>query len=189
MPIRARHVGVARLAAALAVLIGARAIAAQTPLERAVKSVYLFKFADYVEWPPGVDPALRTTFNIGVLGPDDLGATLDEAVKGRRVGGRPIVVRRFDRVAEVEGVDVLYVTPGAAARWPDVLAPLDGRPVLTVGDRSAPCGAIIEFVLHENKVRFDIDATAARRAGLKLSSKLMSLALAVKDGESSEADR
>lgn len=170
-------------AIALLVVLGAGTVAAaQEPLERAVKSVYLFKFGDYVEWPEGT-LAEGQPFAIGVLGRDPLGTTLDDAVRGRTVGGRSIVVRRFDRLADVRDIHVLYISPSRAEGSEEILSALDGRRILTVSEKLADAGAIIEFVRQESKVRFEIDAAAAQRAGLKLRSELMSLALAVRKAE------
>ncbi|MCJ7729928.1 MAG: YfiR family protein, partial [Sedimentisphaerales bacterium] len=57
--------------------------------------------------------------------------------------------------------------------------------VLTVGDTSGfiESGGVINFMLEENKIRFDINLTAAEKTGLKIRSQLLRLAKKVfKDG-------
>jgi hypothetical protein len=157
----------------------AGAVAAQQPLEQAVKSAYVFRFGEYVAWPDGTFAGPDAPFVIGTLGDDAMAENLEEAVRGRTVGGRPIVVKRLRDAEEARDVHVLYLHPSRGIHRDDVAAALRGRAVLTVGDKSAGSGAIIEFVRQENKVRFEIDAAAAERCGLKLSSKLLSLAVAV----------
>jgi hypothetical protein len=157
-----------------------RAAAAEDRLEPAVKSVYLFKFADYVEWPEGTFKSPDAPFVICVLGRDPLGSSLDEAVRGRSVGGRPIVVRRIDHASLCGDAQGMFVSSVRADRRDEIAAALGSRGVLTVADKGAGAGAIIQFVIEDDKVRFEIDADAARRAGLKLSSRLLSLATSVK---------
>ena len=166
-------------AIALCLLASCGAAAQERAAEQAVKSAYLFRFGDYVEWPSTAFPE-DSPYVIGVLGEDTLGPTLDEAVRGRSVAGRPIVVRRLDSLEQVRGVHVLYISPTSAPRRADVHRAVQGRGILTVSDKAAGSGAIIDFVLEDDKVRFEIDAGAARQSGLSLSSKLLSLAVAVK---------
>src|SRR5437868_3956082 len=65
--------------------------------EYPVKSIFLFNFTQFVEWPTNAfrDPAAPIV--IGVVGEDPFGTLLDEAVKGETVSGRPLSVRRYRR--------------------------------------------------------------------------------------------
>ena len=172
--------------AALAILTALCLVAASAAaqhghdLERSVKSAYLFKLGAYVEWPPTCFPTDASPFVIGVLGEDPFGKALDEAIAGRTMEGRPVVVRRLHTVEEAAGVHVLYLGATSQESSEQIREALVGRPVLTVGEKAARSGAIVEFVLRGGKVKFEIDAGAASRAGLKLSSKLLDVALAVK---------
>lgn len=170
----------ALLALSLTPGLGRGTALAEEPLEYAVKAVYLLKFGDYVEWTPGALPGPGMPFVIGVLGNDPFGAHLDLAVKGRTVQGRSIVIKRYQRVDQVENVQILYISPAETGRWEGRPASLRGMSVLTVSDGTPQQGAIINFVIQGNKVRFEIDADAAERADLRLSSKLLSLATAVR---------
>ena len=152
---------------------------AQEP-EYAVKGAFMYKFGDYVEWPPSAFSGPGTPFIIGILGEDPFDGGLDQTVRNRTVQGHPIVVRRFRKVDQVRGVQVLFMSPSEAARWDQDLAGLQGLNILTIGDRPGLPGAVITFVLQGDRVRFEIDQDAADRAGLKLSSKLLSLAASVK---------
>ena len=171
-----------RLAAALGAAAGlslilsgvAEAQGPQTPspLEYAVKANYLFKFTPFVEWPPRVFPVPNSPFNLCVVGQDPFGQALDDAVRGQSVGGHPIAVHRY----AAAGLDchLMFVArlPGLGAA--QALKLTQGQPVLTVSDQP---GAMIQFVLQDGRVRFDIDAAAAQAAGLTVSSKLLALSL------------
>jgi hypothetical protein len=155
-----------------------------SPLEYAVKATYLHKFAPFVEWPSPAAEFPDGNFTVCVVGGDPLGSLLDRAVNGQNVAGRPIVVRRLARVTGNPGCSVMYVIGSAAQSVADALAAVRGMPVLTVTDGASDPAAegIINFVIADDRVRFDIDNTAAVADGLTISSKLLSLAVHVNGG-------
>jgi hypothetical protein len=53
---------------------------------------------------------------------------------------------------------------------------------LTVSDipQFSQRGGMIQFVLEGNRIRFEVNLTATRRAGLSLSSELLKVATAVR---------
>jgi hypothetical protein len=172
----------AGLAASLAFILHAVAVRpalAQIPLETAVKATDLYKFAAFVEWPPSAfagpaDPAV-----LCVTGEDPFGPMLDQAVRGQRVGDRPIVVMRLERVERGAPCTILFAAPSRRQPPAAVLERLRGQPVLTVTDDAGDPSArgMIDFVLRDGRVRFRIDSRAAERCGLVISSKLLSLAV------------
>lgn len=154
------------------------------PLEYAVKATYLHKFAPFVEWPSPEAEFPGNNFTVCVVGNDPLGALLDQAVSGQNVAGRPIVVHRMTRVTGNPGCSVMYVAGSDAQSIGDVLGVVHGMPVLTVTDGATDQAAegIINFVIVDNRVRFDIDDGTAMADGLIISSKLLSLAVHVYGG-------
>jgi hypothetical protein len=171
-----------RAVAILPLLCGAAS--AQGAPEYEVKGVFMYKFGDYVEWPAAAFDGPGAPFTIGILGEDPFDGSLDQIVQNRTVQGRPVVIRRFRRVDEVRRVQILFLSASEMERWQKDLESLRGTNILTVCDHAVQPGAVITFVLKDKKVRFEIDEDAAGRAGLKLSSKLLSLATSVrKKGE------
>jgi hypothetical protein len=166
------------LAAMFLVAAGGNALA-QTSLELAIKATYLYKFGPFVDWPAAAFDSPTSTVNICVVGVDPFGAVLDQAVTGQRLAQHPIAVRRLlgpephCHIAFIAGTDAFVA---------QALDALRGTPVLTVTD-VAPGNAshgIVNFVIDGNHVRFDIDADAAARNGISISSKLLSLARSVR---------
>ncbi|MBL9216250.1 MAG: YfiR family protein [Opitutaceae bacterium] len=151
------------------------ALPAPPSREYQVKAVFLFNFAQFVDWPPAAFPSAGSPLVIGVLGEDPFGAALDDAVRGETVASRPLAVRRFRRPADIAECHILFVSRPASARLGEVLAALDGRAVLTVGeaDDFAARGGMIHFVTDKSRTRLRINLDAARNAGLTLSSKLL----------------
>ena len=159
-----------------ALLIAAVAALAQTsagriqPPEYHVKAAYLLNFTKFIEWPAGDAGA---PFTICIAGSDPFGPILDHLVEGETVQGRKIVVRRLDEDGQAPVCQILY-TAGTQ------LASTDPG-VLTIGEGEAfvKKGGIIGFVIDNRRVRFDISQRAAHRAGIALSSKLLSVARTV----------
>lgn len=174
------------VAAVLATVSAALCEVRAQPMEAAVKAAFLPKFAPYATWPAPSVPAAGASYVICVVGRDPFGSLIDEAVVGQRRDVSPLSVRRLDRVDRSSGCHIVYfggstVQPVAAG-----LAALAGAPVLTVTDaRVGRDRGIVHFELKSGRVRFHIDDAAAARADLVLSSKLLSLALSVKQRERS----
>jgi hypothetical protein len=148
-------------------------------LEQAVKASFLFKFAPFVEWPATALSATDRAFTICISGEDPFGQTLNEVVRGQRIAGRPVEVRRLADGAAATNCQILFAgRSGTAGSAP--FAAVAGQPVLTVSDhKTGISGAMIEFVMQNGRVRFQIDDGTARANGLTISSKLLGLAVAV----------
>ena len=149
------------------------------PLEQAVKASFLFKFAPFVEWPGSTLGAAGKPFTICLSGEDPFGVTLDEVVRGQRISGRPVNVRRLGDGGSAAGCQMLFAGRSTAAGYMP-FAEVAGQPVLTVSDqKNAVPGSMIQFVMQGGRVRFQIDNVAARANGLVISSKLLGLAISV----------
>lgn len=177
------------LALALAFLLAPASAAAQDqgrPAEMRIKAAFLYKFCDFVEWPPTAFAAPGDTFTIGVLGADALADELAAVVARRSVHGRPVVVRKLKRGAQPAGLHLLFVGGRDGAQLTDVLAAAKGRPTLTVteAEEGGDPGSVINFVLVDDKVRFDVALPPAEAGGLKISARLLAVARRVVAGDS-----
>ncbi|WP_162875439.1 YfiR family protein [Sphingomonas crusticola] len=154
------------------------AMAADLPLEYAVKASYLYKFAPFVQWPATALGSAGDPLTICIVGQDPFGRMLDDAVRGQRVNGRPIAVRHIDGANAGKPCHILFAGSGESAE--DMLHNVAGQPVLTVTDRSrGVSGGMIQFVMVGGRVRFMIDQGAAANSGITISSKLLGLAVSV----------
>jgi hypothetical protein len=149
--------------------------AAAAPSEYQIKAVFLFNFAQFVEWPASVFADAKAPLVIGVLGDDPFGPVLDEAVRGEKIDGHPLVVRRYRRADDIADCHLLFISRTESVQHERILARLKSRSLLTVGDTDAfnRHGGMVRFVTESNKVRFKINVQAARAAGLVISSKLL----------------
>ena len=147
-------------------------------LEYAVKAAYLTKFIPFIDWPDGA--IAGPSFNICVVGQDPFGAALDHAASGQMMGDKPMAVRRIAAFDPAVPCPVLFIGADADAAAIDALK---DKPVVTVTDSGLHAHGVISFVIADNHVRFDIDDAAAAHDGLKISSKLLSVAHAVRRRE------
>lgn len=154
------------------------AVAAAQVTEYGLKAAFLFNFVKFVEWPPQAFASDRAPVTLCVFGQDPFGRTLEEVIQGERLGERSLVIRR-PGLEELDGCHILFVSRSEAERFGTVLSKVGGRPVLTVADTDGflQAGGAINFVLEGNKVRFLINQKAAERNGLRISSRLLRLAM------------
>lgn len=153
--------------------------------EYKVKAAFLYKFASYIEWPVQVFERPESPIVIGVAGADPLSDELAQVVSGRSIGGRPVEVRKLRRGAPLNGLHILFV--GRADRGSsDVLASAKGRPVLTVteSEDAFALGSMINFVIVDERVRFDVALREAEMANLRVSARLLRVARRVLGGPS-----
>lgn len=152
------------------------------PSEYQVKAVYLYNFTRFVEWPPQA-PAMRSSsFAICVLGRDPFGPALDATVAGESVGGKSVVARRISKPEEGVDCRVLFVSVSEDSHLKGDLTVLDKTGVLTVSDipRFSERGGMIQFVTDGDKVRFEVNLSNAKDSGIRLSSDLLKLAIAIR---------
>ena len=158
---------------------------AQSSPEYQLKAIFLFNFAQFVEWPASAFPEPDTPLSICILGEDPFGGYLDETVRGETVANHPLAVRRYRSVDEIKGCHILFVSRQEQGHLSEILDSLKGHSILTVSDaeRFASRGGMIRFVTDRNRIRLRINLEAARAANLTLSSKLLRPAQIVPAGK------
>ena len=169
----------AALFLAVATLAHAGLAHAQT-LEYAVKANYLVRFAVFVQWPSQTFASPDSPVVICVTGRDPFGAVLADAAGAHTAEGRRIVARALRVPDRVAGCHMVYV--GAATPGDIIAAAERTRGVLMITDQAVSAGrGAIHFAVVSGRVRFHIDNDAAIQAGLNISSRLLSLALSVRE--------
>jgi hypothetical protein len=174
LTVRRRMALMATVAISLCAMLPARAAES---VEYAVKAAYLVKFIPFIDWPDAVFATPDQPVTVCLLGPDPFGGRLD-AEAGQKSGERIVAVKHVEALDDAANCQLLFA--GAAPQAPEALAAATGKPIVTVTDSGLPLHGIISFVIADNHVRFDIDQAAADADGIKISSKLLALAHAVK---------
>jgi len=150
--------------------------------ENAVKAAFLPKFARYIELPEGAQPGAGEPFYLCIIGRDPFGVLVDKSAGTETIDGHPVAVRRFaNTVPEaVAGCDIAFVG-GNEAATAKMLDALRRQATLTITDaRLGKPRGMIHFALVDGRVRFHIDEAQAAASGISISSRLLALAIDVK---------
>jgi len=149
----------------------------QSERERLVKAAIVYNFTKFVEWPQTND-LVEGAIVLGVVGTGDDGPAF-EVVDGKPVGPSRLVVRYCSSPKDLLGCHMVFVGSSAPDSISDLIGQLQDKPILTVTDTNdgTSLDAIIELVEIENRIRFTIDRDAADRAGLRLSSQVLKMAV------------
>lgn len=166
----------------LALLCAAAPAAAQQASEHEVKAAFLFKFPAFVEWPQDAQARADAPFVIALLGADDIADELQKLAQDRSLQNRPLQVRRLKPGESPRGAHIVFVGAGEAGRLPQIAKALQNSPTLVVSDVPGGLeqGSAINFLLANNRVRFDIVTEAAERNRLRLSPRLLAVANSVR---------
>jgi hypothetical protein len=169
------------IALAVVMLASAAFVASQSVTQPALKAAFLFNFAKFVEWPLDLSPAALCVCVLDDVAVED---SLSQLISGAPVPGRSVALVKGARNRSLRGCHVVYVGDTDPARVAATLDEVKNAPILTVGDgdQFARDGGMIGLFIEDGRMRFAINPDAAQRAGLRLSSRLLSLAKIVKEG-------
>lgn len=167
-------------------LLGYTLVYAQAP-EYQIKAAMLANFAFFVEWPTTAFSTAGSPFVACVLGNDPFGPWLKHEL-GEKVGGRRVEIRYLEKAESAPECHMVFISRSEQPRLKPVLNSLRNTNALLVSDASditdfCRNGGMIGFVMEGQKVRFDLNAGAAAKAGLKIDSKLKRVSGSTKCGE------
>jgi len=166
-------------------LLGAAASRGDTPKEYQVKAVFLFNFCRFIEWPETAFESTNAPLVIAILGTDPFGDALDQVVLGETVNGHPVLVDRYRSVSALKPCHILFIAKNEEAHLADIFRAVGSTPTLTVSeikDFARDRGIVRLYTNPENKIRVKINVDNAHTAGLKISSKLLTVSEVVGKG-------
>jgi len=177
-----RH-SIAAVLLLLASLGAPRAAAAQpTPSgEESIKATFLFNFTKFVEWPTPPGGPSREPFRLCVVAEPLFAVAVDRTIEDESVGGRPLQRLSPNSPEAARACQILFLGRAESSHADRWIAAVRDSPVLVVSESSTAWdrGSHINFVVVDNRVRFDVNADAASRAGISISSKLLRVARTV----------
>jgi hypothetical protein len=151
---------------------------AQQPTEYQIKAAFLFNFAKFVEWPSDAFSDTNAPIVIGVLGKNVFGSDLENTIRDKKVNNRIFKFKNFTAASEATNCHILFISSSEKENFAKIVTGLH-RNILTVSETEGfiQAGGMVNFLIQDSKIRFQISDDAAKKAGLKVSSKLLSLAL------------
>lgn len=166
------------LTAALAWLMAPFQAAWASQSEYALKSVFLYNFCRFIDWPDSAFASPNEPFIIGIIGDDPFGSLLNEAIEGEKYHNRPIRIDHFRAPGDIKRCHLLFISHANAGRLDPVLAAVAGRSVLTVSETEdfLNRGGMITLTAEQNRIRLRINLGALESANLAVSSKLLRVA-------------
>jgi hypothetical protein len=158
------------------------ALGQQRPSAYQVEAAYLYNFSRFVEWPAKTALPQSNSFTICVLGEDPFGQALDATLAGETIGNQKVTARRISNPQTAADCQILFISSSEANRLNKIIEALNKNAVLTVSDipQFSQRQGMIQFVMEENRIRFEVNLAATQRAGLTLSSELLKVATAVR---------
>ena len=168
---------VASVLAAASVLQPASTGGSSGSVELHIKAAYLFNFGRYISWPQQTGDVV-----IGVVGHEPIVEVLEKTVAGKTINGRAYRVKVYASAEQIDHCDILFLPRSESQQAQSVLMAVAARPVLTVSDveNFSSQGGMVEFLLIDDTLKFDINLGAAEKCGLKISSELLRVAHDVK---------
>ncbi len=177
-----RRLTIAVIGALVLIAAGGISTAAQAQSlgEDDAKAAFVLKLVNFVQWPSSNTNDLI----IGFIGADSTSDALQRQASGKTVNGRKVVVRRLGLDGDLRACHVIFLGDSERKNTASVLERVRGTSVLTVGeyDGFGQRGGIVNLMLNEGRIRFEVNPHAAERAHLQISSRLLSLATIVADG-------
>ncbi|AFU98402.1 YfiR family protein [Simiduia agarivorans] len=146
--------------------------------ELQVKALFLYNFANFVEWPDDAFNSPDAPIRMCLFGEIPFGIFLD-SVNGTPIGARNLaVIRTQDKTDIASGCHILFVGGDQKASLPDFWKDVQFLFVLSVGEQKAfaDSGGIINIFRTQDQYQFEVNISNAMAAGLFLSSDLLSLA-------------
>jgi hypothetical protein len=167
------------LALVLVLLLAGSGFAhAQTATEYQVKAAYVYNFAKFVEWPAQDFPSSDAPIHICVLNNPPFERELNQIVKGKTINGRGIAIVSVKNAEESRACHILFTNASQDSQTRAILETLSHRSVLTVGETAGfvEKGGIINFIVVDDRVQFQVNHRVANEVGLRISSRLLSVA-------------
>ncbi|MBN1787952.1 MAG: YfiR family protein [Sedimentisphaerales bacterium] len=175
----------------LSLLLGLQVKADAPSREYQVKAAFLYNFIMFVDWPQEKEVDENTPITIGIIGDDPFSNAFDP-IRSKQAGSREIVIKRFKGLEELKtsgelakttdalkDCHLLFICRSEKKVVSEIVDIIKDSNVLVIGDMDGFLelgGGAINFVLQEEKVRFEVDLGAAKSAKLKIRSQLLKLA-------------
>ena len=144
-----------------------------------IKATFLYNFTKYIDWP---ERYKEGNFVIGVLGTSSFYNDLNTLLSTKTVGSQKFEIKSYTSVESISGLcHILFIPAENSAMLPDLLKKMKGKSTLIVTEKIGMTkqGSAINFVIENNKQRFELNKNNISKYNLKVSSTLEALAIKV----------
>ncbi|HEY8896619.1 MAG TPA: YfiR family protein [Niastella sp.] len=144
-----------------------------------LKAAFIYNFTKFIEWKM---ISTDNEFVIGIIGASPIYDPLAEVIKTETVDGKKIIIKQFNKAADISDCHILFISRSAGSALEDILAKTTGKGMLIVSEQDgyAKSGTALNFVIVNRKLKFEANVKAINAAGLAASSQLLKLAIIVK---------
>jgi len=144
------------------------------------KSVFTLNFIRYIGWP---EETKQGDFVIGVVRDKEMVSWLKKQSAGKKFGFQSVVIKEFKSADEVTNCQVVFVSSNVnfSKNATTIINKVGGKNTLIISESegATKSGSMINFVIREDKLKFEIHKANAAKFGLQISSKLESMASAI----------
>ena len=146
--------------------------------EYEIKAAFIYNFAKFVEWPKEKFRDDEAPLVLGIIGEDPFGSSAD-ALLGKTIRGRQLMIKRSKNQSNLNPCHMIFISKSETTKLKQIIEELKNLPILTISDIQDfhKAGGHINFVIHQNKIRFIVNARAAKHADLEISSRLLKLSM------------
>ncbi len=166
--------------AAISFVVGSAFMPSQSNTEEYIlKAAFLYRFTDYIDW--GSSGIQTGDFTIAILGKSGITDPLIEIAKQKKAQGKRIVIKQYDNISDIAGCQILFISGSNKQDVEMAVSKMGDKPILIVAEQTDACakGAHVNFLISDNKLKFEINPSAATISGLKISSQLLQHAIVV----------
>lgn len=143
-----------------------------------LKSMFVYNFIKNVEWPASQKTG---DFKVAVLGDKDLYQMMNSTYAGKEINGQKIVFTYIDSYDAVGSAHILYIAPEYSSSLAKHSQSLRKNKTLVVSDKGGLLydGSVINFVVSNNKLLFEISKSNAELVPLTIGPSLLKMATTV----------
>jgi len=141
-------------------------------------TVFIYSFTRYVIWPETYN---QGEFEILVMGDSPIVDALQEMAQAKKVGDRTIKVTRINSPSEIRKCNILFVPASKSSQLNDVVTKVNGQSILVITEEPGlgAKGSVINFIMKEGKLAFELNQSAVARQNLKIANELSRLAILI----------
>ena len=139
-------------------------------------AMFIYHFTKYINWP---EKESGEDFVIGIIGQTPLKDELLSITKSKNINNRKVSIKQFkENYEELKNCQIIFIPESESKYINKVIANTEKSAVLVITEKGGMLqkGASINFLVINEKLRFEISKTKLAEHNLKVSNELLKLA-------------